>query len=111
MIGTNRRAERGHPLVLGSTLFTVAVTALAMKATAGIRGQTMPGIRARAGRALLNAAWRAPVARLLAATCRAGDRDATDPDPTPEKRSGASEPIGRPGTPRLLVADLVGAQT
>jgi len=41
MIGTNRRAERGHPLVLGSTLFTVAVTALAMKATAGMRGQTM----------------------------------------------------------------------
>jgi hypothetical protein len=33
------RAE--HPLLVGSTLVTVAVTALAMKATAGMRGQTI----------------------------------------------------------------------
>jgi hypothetical protein len=35
------RAERGHPLLVGSTLVTMAVTALAMKATAGMRGQTI----------------------------------------------------------------------
>jgi hypothetical protein len=35
------RAERGHPLVFGSTLMLTALTALAMKATAGMRGQTV----------------------------------------------------------------------
>jgi hypothetical protein len=30
-----------HPLLVGSTLITVAVTALAVKATAGMRGQTI----------------------------------------------------------------------
>ncbi len=46
MIGSKRsadraRAERGHPVVFGSTLVTMAITALAMKATAGMRGQTV----------------------------------------------------------------------
>jgi hypothetical protein len=38
--GTSRsKGERG--LVVGSTLITVAVTAVVMKATAGMRGQTL----------------------------------------------------------------------
>jgi hypothetical protein len=40
MTATNRsKGERG--LVVGSTLVTVAVTAVVMKATAGMRGQTL----------------------------------------------------------------------
>ena len=34
------RTERGHPLIVGSTLI-LAVLSCAMKATAGMRGQTL----------------------------------------------------------------------
>ncbi len=35
------RSEQGRPLLVGSTLLTMAVTVLAVKATAGMRGQTI----------------------------------------------------------------------
>jgi hypothetical protein len=34
-------AERRHPLIMGTTLVTVAIVGCAMKATAGMRGQTV----------------------------------------------------------------------
>jgi hypothetical protein len=34
-------SEQGHPLVVGSTVVVAAVMGLAVKATAGMRGQTV----------------------------------------------------------------------
>jgi hypothetical protein len=35
------RADHGHPVVVGSTVVVAAVMGLAVKATAGMRGQTV----------------------------------------------------------------------
>jgi hypothetical protein len=35
------RTEHGRPLLVGSTLITMGIMGLAMKATAGMRGQTL----------------------------------------------------------------------